>query len=71
MTALFSLQHVSGSARSVYFISCRFPREGNVQTILSAVAVSILCFTVRSVEPLLFEDLKSEKATSFNHNIDV
>lgn len=46
---------------SVYFVSCLPPREENVQTILSAVAVSILCLIASmSVVALPFEDLKSE-----------
>ncbi len=46
---------------SVCSLSCLFPPgEENVQTVLPAVAVSILCLTGSSVVTLLFGDFKSE-----------
>lgn len=59
VTAPFSPQYVSDSACLciLYRVS---PWEENVQTILSAVAVSILCHTAGSHVALLFEDFTSE-----------
>lgn len=60
VTAPFSPRCVSDSARLFILYLVSPPCEEYVQTILPAVAVSVVCLTARSVLTLLFEDVSTE-----------